>query len=347
MLRIVIQKIGYGFFVMCGVIVVVFILFQGIGDPVKQILGQTSDTTTINNIKKDLLLNEPKWMQLVNYANDVSPIAFHTNKAIESKQLKGFFIPIMQTNFAIKIPYLRRSYQSKKQVTTILSEALPGTFILAVSAIVFATFFGIILGTVAAYKKGTWWDASAIFISILGISVPSFFVAIVFAYCFGFLLHNFTGLEMTGSLFEYGINGRYLQVKNLILPTLALGIRPLSIIAQLTRSAMLDVLEKDYIRTAYAKGLTSINVMRNHALRNALNPVVTSITGWFAELLAGAFFIEYIFGWKGIGKITVDALEKLDFPVVMGSVLLTACCFVIVNIFADILYRIIDPRVSL
>jgi peptide/nickel transport system permease protein len=136
-------------------------------------------------------------------------------------------------------------------------------------------------------------------------------------------------------------------MKNLWLPAITLGIRPLAIITQLTRSSMLDVLNQDYIRTAYAKGLSKTVVVWKHALRNALNPVITAITGWFAELLAGAFFVEYIFGWKGIGKITVDALEKLDFPVVMGSVLVSAAFFIFINILADLLYGIIDPRVRI
>ncbi len=110
---------------------------------------------------------------------------------------------------------------------------------------------------------------------------------------------------------------------------------------------MLDVLKQDYIRTAYAKGLSRSKVIWKHALRNALNPVVTAVTGWFAELLAGAFFVEYIFGWKGIGKVTVDALEKLDFPVVMGSVLITASGFILVNILADWLYGWLDPRIRM
>jgi ABC-type dipeptide/oligopeptide/nickel transport system permease component len=151
---------------------------------------------------------------------------------------------------------------------------------------------------------------------------------------------------MTGSLFNVDpFYGRELQLKNLILPAITLGIRPLAIITQLTRSAMLDVLDQDYIRTAYAKGLSKRVVIFRHALRNALNPVVTAITGWFAELLAGAFFVEYIFGWKGIGKVTVNALEKLDFPVVMGSVLITATFFIVINLLADVLYGIIDPRI--
>ena len=108
---------------------------------------------------------------------------------------------------------------------------------------------------------------------------------------------------------------------------------------------MLDVLSQDYIRTAHAKGLSNTKVVFKHALRNALNPVITAITGWFAELLAGALFVEYIFGWKGVGKITVDALEKLDYPVVMGSVLISACIFILINILADVLYGIVDPRV--
>ena len=108
---------------------------------------------------------------------------------------------------------------------------------------------------------------------------------------------------------------------------------------------MIVLLSQDYIRTAYAKGLSKQMVIFKHALRNALNPVITAITGWFAELLAGAFFIEYIFGWQGIGKITVDALEKLDYPVVMGSVLMSACIFILINILADVLYTLIDPRV--
>ena len=110
---------------------------------------------------------------------------------------------------------------------------------------------------------------------------------------------------------------------------------------------MLDVLNQDYIRTAYAKGLSKRSVIWKHALRNALNPVITAITGWFAELLAGAFFVEYIFGWKGIGKLTVEALEKLDFPVVMGSVLISSFFFITVNMIADLLYGLVDPRVRL
>jgi len=174
-------------------------------------------------------------------------------------------------------------------------------------------------------------------------------MGIVIAYVFGFLLSDWTGLHINGNWFDVDeITGeRKLTLHNLILPAFTLGIRPLAIITQLTRSAMLDVLNQDYIRTAYAKGLGKMQVIWKHALRNALNPVITAVTGWFAELLAGAFFVEYIFGWKGIGKVTVDALEKLDFPIVMGSVLISATFFITINILADILYGMVDPRVRM
>jgi peptide/nickel transport system permease protein len=200
---------------------------------------------------------------------------------------------------------------------------------------------------VAAVKQNTWIDTTAVFSSIIGISAPSFFMGIIIAYLFGFVLSDWSGLNITGSWFEMdAVTGaRRLSLQNLILPALTLGIRPLAIITQLTRSSMLDVLDQDYIRTAYAKGLRRRTVIWRHGLRNALNPVITAVTGWFAELLAGAFFVEYIFGWRGIGKVTVEALEKLDFPVVMGSVLVSAAFFIVINIVADVLYGIVDPRV--
>ncbi len=348
MLQFITKKMRYGLLVLVGVVVIVFFLFQGFGDPARLVLGQSGDAKTINNIRKQLGLDKPKWQQFLLYANDVSPIAIHSVEDIKNKQLKGFFIGSASTKLCLKVPYLRRSYQTKKNVTDVLMEALPGTIILAFTAMFIATIIGILLGVLAAVKQNTIWDTGSIFASVLGISAPSFFMGIILAYLFGFVLSHYTGLSMTGSLYSIDpFTGKHLQLKNLILPAITLGIRPLAIIVQLTRSAMLDVLEQDYIRTAYAKGVSKQTVIFKHALRNALNPVITAITGWFAELLAGAFFVEYIFGWQGIGKVTVDALEKLDFPVVMGSVLITATFFILVNIIADVLYSIVDSRVKL
>ncbi len=323
-------------------------MFRGFADPARLIVGQTGDKKTMDNIRKELYLDQPKWKQFLLYVNDVSPIAIHSQTEIENKKLRGFFIG-SEKKLGIKVPYLRRSYQTKKDVIDVLMEALPGTLILAIAAMIFATIIGVLLGVLAAVKQNTSMDTSSVFASVIGISAPSFFMAIVIAYLFGIVLHPYTGLNLTGSWFDIDetTGQRYLTLQNLILPAITLGIRPLAIITQLTRSSMLDVLNQDYIRTAYAKGLSKQTVVFKHALRNALNPVITAITGWFAELLAGAFFVEYIFGWKGIGKVTVDALDKLDYPVVMGSVLFSAAFFILINIFADILYGVVDPRVRL
>jgi peptide/nickel transport system permease protein len=353
MFQLLIKRIFYGLLVLAGVVVIVFFIFQAFADPARLIAGQTGDKKTMDNIRKDLYLDQPKWKQFLLYVNDVSPVAVHTKKEIEEKKLHGFFIggntKPDSYRVSIKIPYLRRSYQTKKDVIDILMEALPGTLILAFAAMLFATITGIFLGILAAVKQNTWLDTSSVFASVIGISAPSFFMAIVIAYVFGVVLHSYTGLPLTGSWFNIDeTNGeRYLTLQNLILPAITLGIRPLAIITQLTRSSMLEVLSQDYIRTAYAKGLSRTQVVYRHALRNALNPVITAITGWFAELLAGAFFVEYIFGWQGIGKVTVNALEKLDYPVVMGSVLFSATIFVLVNILSDILYGLIDPRIKM
>ncbi len=343
-----IKKMAYACLVMLGVTMLVFFMFQGFGDPARLIVGQTGDKKTMDNIRKELYLDKPVWKQFLFYLNDVSPIAIHSAEDIQKKELKGFFVG-GEKKIGIKLPYLGRSYQTKKTTATVLADALPGTIVLTITAMLFATFFGILLGVIAAWKKDTWIDRTAILTSIAGISAPSFFMAILIAYFFGIVLHNYTGLNLTGSLYDIDeVTGeKYLALKNLILPAFTLGIRPLAIISQLTRSAMLDVLNQDYIRTAYAKGLGRKTIYFRHALRNALNPVITAITGWFAELLAGAFFIEYVFGWKGIGKTTVDALEKLDYPVVMGAVLLSAFIFIIVNILADYLYSLVDPRIKL
>ncbi|CAN5294535.1 ABC transporter permease [soil metagenome] len=338
----------YGILVLAGVIIIVFVIFQAFADPARLMIGQTGDRQTMENIRRELYLDQPKWKQFVLYVNDLSPIAIHSKDEIAQKRLKGIFIG-NEEKLAFKLPYLRRSYQTKKDVVDVLLEALPGTMMLALAAMLFATVAGILLGVLAAVKQNTWLDTTAVFTSVIGISAPSFFMAIVIAYLFGIVLHDYTGLSFTGSWFDIDeqTGEKYLTLKNLILPAFTLGIRPLAIIAQLTRSSMLEVLSQDYIRTAYAKGLSKRQVVFRHALRNAMNPVITAITGWFAELLAGAFFVEYIFGWKGIGKVTVDALEKLDYPVVMGSVLFAAAIFVLVNILADMAYGIIDPRVRM
>jgi len=138
-----------------------------------------------------------------------------------------------------------------------------------------------------------------------------------------------------------------IQWKNLILPALVLGIRPLAVVIQLMRNSLLEVYNQEYIRTAKAKGLSPYQIIKKHALKNALNPVVTAVSGWFASMLAGAVFVEYIFGWNGLGKEIVDALNTLDLPIIMGAVIVIATLFVVINIFVDLIYGWLDPKIRL
>jgi peptide/nickel transport system permease protein len=335
---------------MMGVVSIVFTLFAILpGDAARMTQGQRTDVASLEAVRKEFGLDQPKHIQFLLYINDVSPISVHQHDSVN--QAKYQYLSILtfgEKTLVLKAPYLRRSYQTQKKVSDILWETIPNTAVLAFASMIFASIVGILLGLVAALYKDTWIDRSAMSFAILGVSMPSFFAGILIAWLFAFLLGQYTGLNMSGSLYDYNpFNGEELQLKNLILPALTLGLRPLSIIVQLTRSSMLDVMKMDYIRTAKAKGLTPFQVVRRHALKNALNPVVTAISGWFASLMAGAFFVEYIFSWNGLGKITVDALELSDLPVVMGAVLFIAFLFVIVNLLVDISYTLLDPRVKL
>lgn len=344
------RKFIYGLAVMAGVVVVVFILFNILpGDPARMTLGQRADVQSLEAVRKEFGLDKSRPVQFLLFINDLSPIGYHDNN-IETQQKYHYIslIPFADKVIALKRPYLRRSYQTKREVSAILSETVPNTFVLALTAMFFATIVGVFLGIVSAVYKDTWIDHSANAFAILGVSAPSFFAGIIIAWFFGFVLGPYTGLNMSGSLYSYDpFKGEILTLKNLVLPVITLALRPLAVIVQLTRTAMLDILAQDYIRTARAKGLSRNAVIYKHALKNALNPVITAISGWFASLLAGSFFVEYIFGYNGLGRATVKALEMSDFPVVMGSILFIALVFVIINILVDVLYAFADPRVKL
>ncbi len=351
------KKLLYGLLVIAGVVTVVFFLFNILpGDPARMMLGQRADVSSIENINRELGRDKSLGVQFALYVNDLSPLSFHNQSDpsspwFASVEKYGNYASLISTDqFAVilKVPYLRRSYQTKQLVSEVVADALPGTIILAVAALVFAAVFGIALGVLAALKKNKLTDHLVSMLAVLGMAVPSFFAGIIIAWVFGFVLADITGFNMTGSLYSIDpFDGYVLELKNLVLPAFTLGIRPLSVIVQLTRSSMLDVLSQDYIRTAKAKGLSKQVTVFRHALRNALNPVLTAVSGWFGSLLAGAVFIEYIFGWKGIGKVTVDSLERYDFPVVMGAVLVVSIFFVIINIIVDVLYGMLDPRIRM
>ncbi len=231
---------------------------------------------------------------------------------------------------------LGRSIASNRPVLEIVVDRLPATALLATVAMVIATVFGIALGVLSAVRANTWLDSATMALSQFGISLPSIVMAIFLMVIFGQVLPWFPIAGYVDRGIEY-----------LVLPAITLGIRPLAIIARVARSSMLEVLGQDYIRTARAKGLHPVRVITVHALRNALNPVVTTVGTWFAGLLAGAYFVEYIFNWPGIGSAAFDAITKLDYPVIQGTVLFTATVFVLVNFFSDVLYALLDPRVEL
>jgi len=357
-IQFLLKRFFYAILILWGVVSLIFFLFNILpGDPAKMMLGQRSDISTIESIRKDLGLDKSKTMQYFKYINDLSPISFHNEIDNQSYfyldsnnyQFTKLFKLSKKSVLVIKVPYLRKSYQSKKLVTEIITETLPNTFILTLVSIIFATIFGIFLGILSAINKDTFFDRASILFSTLGMSVPSFFAAILIAWFFAFILGNLTGLNLTGNLYEiddFG-EGYYLQLKNLILPAFTLGIRPLAIVTQLSRNSMLDVLSQDYIRTAKAKGLSFKRIIWKHALKNSLNPVITAVSGWFASLMAGVVFVEYIFGWKGLGYIIVDSLNKYDLPVVVGCVLTISVVFIVINTLVDILYAILDPRIRL
>ncbi len=349
------STLGYALLTLLGVITVIFLLFTILpGDPAQMMLGQNESKEQLEIVNKKYGFDQSIATQYRYYLNDLSPISFHSTNVddfsyYDPQKYSGISLfTIGETKTVFKYPYLRESFQKNgKKVSDVIKETLPNTAVLAVSAILIAIFLGIGMGIISALTKDRWPDKLIQFVSTIGMSVPSFFSAIIFAWLFGYLLHEYTNLNMTGSLYEvddFG-EGIYIQWKNLLLPAIVLGVRPLAVVTQLMRNSLLEVMSQDYIRTAKAKGLSLLQIIRKHALKNALNPVVTAISGWFASMLAGAVFVEYIFGWNGLGKEIVDALNTSDLPIIMGAVIIIASLFILINIFVDSIYRWLDPRI--
>jgi len=288
-------------------VIVVTFFIRPPGDPARVMLGQRADSASIAALRSKMGLDQPLPVQIGRYL---------TNVVVHGD--------------------LGKSIATDRDVAETIAERFPATALLASTAMIIATFLGIALGLVASWRPNTWLDSLTMSLSLTGISVPSFVVGLLFVIIFGVTL-------------EWFPNSGYIDrgIAYLILPMVTLAIRPLSIIARVTRSSLLDVLGQDYIRTARAKGLGESVVFVRHALRNALNPVVTTISAWFAGLLAGTYFIEFVFNWPGIGLAAFNAIEKLDYPMIQGTVLFTAVVFVLVNIVADLVYAFIDPKVRI
>lgn len=349
MIVFVIRRLLYGLLVI-GLVtsVITSIIFLAPVDPAQLTFGQRADTGTVKAKTAELGLDQPLRVQLWRYLVDLSPVS--VQKRSPENQRKYRYWPLVglgEQALVLKPPYLRESYQSGRPVGEILSEAIPATAVLALTAMLVAVMLGIPAGIFAALRPHRWPDHLISVISVFGYSVPSYVAAMLLALLFGYVMGDWTGLNLQGSLYVLDDFGDWqFQGKNLILPALALGLRPVALIMQLTRSSMLEVLSQDYIRTAIAKGVPYSTVIAKHALRNALNPLVSAISGWFGSLLAGAFFVETVFNFKGLGDVTVHALLNFDIPVVIGSVLFTSVIFICLNILTDILYTRIDPRVD-
>ncbi len=294
--------------VLIGVTLLTFFLFHAIpGDPARLALGLKPNLATIESLKKQWGYDKPLHVQY----------SMFVTRAVQGD--------------------LGRSTYYNREVTDTLLSAAPATILLAVNAILFAFLVGIPAGILAAIKRNTWLDFTSMIISLAGISIPIFFLAILFLWIFGYLLGWF---PLTGYIDRGGWTA-------MVLPSIALGTRPLAILARLTRSSMLEVMRRDYILTARAKGQNETLVIFKHAFRNAFNPVFTALTGSLASLMVGSFFVEYIFNWPGIGFIALKAIENRDLPLIQGSVLFAAVIFVFVNLLVDIGYRLLDPRVKL
>ncbi len=313
MLIYVIRQLLYSLLIIIGVMTITFILVRALpeaGDPARLVAGQRTDIQTIESIRRNWKLDRPIYEQYADFML----------KAVQGDLGRSFFtnIPVLET----------------------ILEHFEATAILAFTALFLASIVGVFIGVISAWKSNTIFDYSSMILALLGISVPVFVLGLFLIIVFNRWLGIF---DAQGYMF----GGNHVNVGLLILPMTALFARPVSIIARITRSSMLDVLGQDYIRTARAKGLPIRRTIWKHALRNALNPVVTTISAWLAGTLAGTFFIEKIFNWPGIGQLAYQAVIQLDFPVIQGTVLFTAVVFVAVNFIVDIIYSLLDPKVRL
>jgi peptide/nickel transport system permease protein len=345
----IIKRIILGILAVLSVssLVCVIVYFAPV-DPARMSFGQRSDEETVHAFKKKYFLDKGIGLQVFHYFEDLSPIQW---VSLNDNRLEDYEYKIIHKSYShqliVKYPYFRKSYTNGKDVWDLVTEALPGTIILAFTSMFIAIFFGLSLGWWCALQNQKLADKIILAICTFLYAIPSYISAILCAVIFAFFLGPLTGLSIQGSLWEFNDFGEVgLHLKNLILPTLALGIRPISMICQMSRASILDVMESDYVRTARAKGLSQWGYLTKHILPNSINPILTTISSWFASLLTGAFFVEYVFNYKGLGMLTITAINQFDIPVVIGCCIITVIIFVFVNIITDILYGFFDPRIS-
>lgn len=342
MLRYALYRIWHSILVLWGIATLVFLLFYVLpGQDAGMATVQDGDPASDHTVRKVYPANESIVARYGWFMNDLSPIGV-TYRHSGAKPSAGLRLTRLDDSsyLSLKAPSLGNSRHTKRAVNGLLANALPGTVALALSAMLIAVAGGIGLGLVAALKKGAMPDTGIMAAAVAGISIPLFFAALIVACGFGYLPVDQTSLSISGRFVRHSP-----ALNNLLLPAILLSIRPMMLITRSMRQAMLQVLSRSYIRAAYAHGLTTTRVLMRHALPNALNELAASDSGWFSELIAGTFFIEYIFGREGIGKMSVDALGTADLPVVIGCILMIALICVAANLLTDLLRGLLDQRV--
>lgn len=323
------MRLLHGISVLWGTLTLVFFLFSLVPDPARQLAGQNEQEEVVESIRAKYGLDQPLTSRYVSFLAGIWPVHWE------------------EGSLAWKGTDLGRSFITDRSVMESLKSALPATLLLACTAMLVALVLGLSIGFTLSWMTGSMVDRLVLGVAALGMSAPSFVMAILISWLFGSVWFHFTGLPMAGGLWEVDpFAGPRIAWHHLILPAATLGVRPLSVIIQLTRNSAAEVLSQSYIRTARSKGLGTVRLMMVHVVRNALNPVLTAASGWFASMLAGAVFVEYVFGWQGMGMLMFRALEQGDLPVVLGCVCVVATIFVLVNLAVDVLYRLLDPRVG-
>ncbi len=335
MYRFMLKRIGLLFPTLFGVITLVFFMLAlSPGNPAQVILGERANKESIDKMNAELGLDKPMHVQYVIYLKKVVHLDF--GKSIKTGQ----------------------------NVIDEIKDRFPATIELAIFAMLFSSFLGIVIGVISATKRYSVVDYVSMFGALFGVSMPVFWLGLVLILVFSVNLDllptggrldvryyftpitNFYILDGIIHLFKTGdpkIIGSALV--HMILPAVTLGTIPLAIIARITRSSMLEVLKQDYIKTARATGMSERKVIFKYALRNALLPVITVIGLQFGMLLAGAILTETIFAWPGLGKWLYHAIESRDFPAIQGGVIVISTCFVVINLFVDLLYSVINPKI--
>ena len=334
MLRFVVRRLLLLVPILLGVSLLVFIWIRLLpGSPAQALLGERATPQSIAQLRLQFGLDKPLYVQYWRYLVET---VGHLN--------------------------LGTSIKSFRPVTFEIQNRFPATVELALAAMVFAIGFGVPLGFFAAKKYGSLFDHASLVASLLGISIPIFFLGLILKYIFAVRLHwlpsigredvlairsHPTNFYILDAILAGDAGALWDTIKHLLLPAIALGSIPLAIVARITRAAVLDVQNEDYVRTARAKGLPPHEVDSRHVLRNALLPITTIIGLQTGLLLSGAVLTETVFAWPGVGSWLKDAIFDRDYPVLQGGILFLAVVFVVVNLVVDISYAVINPRIRL